>query len=167
MPRKNNILLLQQLNCKVMLTTRLCCITLRIAGFSVQFPGGKAAVCEGELKSFGAKFIKGKGKKVAVFKKGGCLGTSSLIGLNTSDEESAQGLQWPASLPQVRPLPIRDISLNLFCVSACGATRGMWVGLQIVQNHKVAVSAPAALLEHPSVQLQGLLLVPSCMCCCL
>ncbi|CAL5227602.1 g10604 [Coccomyxa viridis] len=66
-----------------------------------KFPGGKAAVCEGELKSFGAKFIKAKGKKVAVFKKGGCLGTSSLIGLNTSDEESAQGLQWPASLPQV------------------------------------------------------------------
>ena len=60
-------------------------------------------MCEGELKSFGAKFIKTKGKKVAVFKKGGCLGTSSLIGLNTSDEESAQGLQWPASLPQVCP----------------------------------------------------------------
>ena len=66
-----------------------------------QFPGGKAAVCEGEIKSFGAKFIKGKGKKVAVFKKGGCLGTSSIIGLNKSDSESAQGLQWPASLPQV------------------------------------------------------------------
>lgn len=62
-------------------------------------------MCEGELKSFGAKFIKAKGKRVAVFKKGGCLGTSSLIGLNTSDEKSAQGLQWPASLPQVRPGP--------------------------------------------------------------
>ena len=40
---------------------------------------------------------------MAVFKKGGCLGTSSLIGLNKSDDESAQGLQWPSSLPQVRP----------------------------------------------------------------
>ena len=68
----------------------------------MQFPGGKAAVCEGEIKSFGAMFIKAKGKKVAVFKKGGCLGTSSIIGLNKSDEDSAQGLQWPASLPQVR-----------------------------------------------------------------
>ena len=72
-----------------------------MSSLTPQFPGGKAAVCEGEIKSFGAKFIKGKGKKVAVFKKGGCLGTSSIIGLNTSDSESAQGLQWPASLPQV------------------------------------------------------------------
>ena len=82
---------------------RVCCCPETVS--TLQFPGGKAAVCEGELKSFGAKFIKAKGKRVAVFKKGGCLGTSSLIGLNTSDEESAQGLQWPASLPQVWPSP--------------------------------------------------------------
>ena len=79
-------------------------------------------MCEGELKSFGAKFIKAKGKKVAVFKKGGCLGTSSLIGLNTSDEESAQGLQWPASLPQVLPYPFRAVNLMLSLTNAQGIT---------------------------------------------
>lgn len=76
-------------------------IFCQLASFVMQFPGGKAAVCEGEIKSFGAKFIKAKGKRVAIFKKGGCLGTSSIIGLNKSDDESAQGLQWPSSLPQV------------------------------------------------------------------
>ena len=57
-------------------------------------------MCEGELKSFGAAFIKKDGKSIGIFKAGGCLGTSSLIGLNKS-EDSAATLTWPAAMPQV------------------------------------------------------------------
>ena len=66
-----------------------------------------------------------------MFKKGGCLGTSSIIGLNTSDEDSAQGLQWPASLPQVcHPVPVELLLCLSLVPEPFWVLHGPWLGAQ-------------------------------------
>ncbi|BDA46172.1 hypothetical protein COCOBI_08-2640 [Coccomyxa sp. Obi] len=71
-------------------------------GHWVGFKGtwGRAAVCEGDSHGFAAKFFKKDSVKVAKFKAGGCLGTSSMVIKNKSSEDSSYGLPWPAQMPQ-------------------------------------------------------------------
>jgi hypothetical protein len=65
--------------------------------------GGRVAVCEGDSHGFAAKFFKKDDVKVAVFKAGGCLGTSSMIVKNKSEDSDA-ALTWPSQMPQARAL---------------------------------------------------------------
>lgn len=58
-------------------------------------------MCEGDARSFAVKFFKYKGKKIAAFKKGGCLGTASVFGKNKSSD-SDEAISWPSEMPQAR-----------------------------------------------------------------
>ena len=66
--------------------------------------GARVAICEGDKKGFAVKFVKGEEGKVVVFKKGGCLGTSSFIGKPYNKSSDAIDLSWPEEegVPQVR-----------------------------------------------------------------
>ena len=81
---------------------RSCGVCLQGHFVGVKTEGGaRVAVCEGDKKAFGAKFIKAGGKKIKAFKAGGCLGTSSFIGKPYNKSSDAIELAWPADMPQV------------------------------------------------------------------
>lgn len=75
--------------------------------------GGRVAVCEGDSHGFAAMFFKKGEVKVAKFKAGGCLGTSSFIAKNKSSEDSSDALTWPSQMPQVWPPTTPHVPLPL------------------------------------------------------
>ena len=93
--------------------TRPQALTGHLAAPPAQTEGGaRIAICEGDKKGFGVKFIKAGGKKIKAFKAGGCLGTSSFIGKPYNKSDAAIDFAWPSDVPQVRP-PAKRLSQPL------------------------------------------------------
>ncbi len=85
----------------------------------MQLGGARVAVCEGDSHGFAAKFFKKGDVKVAAFKAGGCLGTSSFIGKNKSEDSDA-AMTWPSQMPQARSSPQAPMLHESHCVTQDG-----------------------------------------------
>ena len=94
--------------------------------------GARVAVCEGDKKGFGVKFVKGEKGKVVAFKKGGCLGTSSFIGKPYNKSAAAIDLSWPEEgVPQARACRLRRLlSLSWVLHGRCASGALPTDGLQ-------------------------------------